>query len=195
MARARALVEMKRLAQGAMVEPAVKRAPASWPAAESLMTRQCIRFGSGHTVREAVWLMSEASRRNPALGPQPLFLQDQEGKLAGELTPWRLLGEMAAALEGERTEEMSPQELGGRLSAPFGKVIGRLARTDVPVLGKNTSLARLAQIAVERDMRVIPICDEGGRVMGLVREVDLIEGIGQALGVVAAGTPGEREEE
>ena len=193
MARARAVVEMKRLAQGPAAEPRLEQVPAPWPSAEDLMTRQCIRFGSSHTVREAVWLMSEANRRDPALGPQPLFLQDQEGKLAGELTPWQLLGEMAAALEGTRAEEMDSQELGRRLSEPFGKVIGTLARTDQPVLGKNTSLARLVRIAVERDMRVIPICDEGGRVVGLVRELDLIHGIGQALHVFAVGVPSEKD--
>jgi CBS domain-containing protein len=61
------------------------------------------------------------------------------------------------------------------------------------VLGKRTSLARLVRIAVERDMRVIPICDEGGRVVGLVRELDLIHGIGQALHVFAVGVPSEKD--
>jgi sulfate permease, SulP family len=187
MARARAVVEMKRLAQGAAAETEEEETPDLWPAAEDLMTRQCVRFGKSHTVREAVWLMSEANRRAPGRGPQPLFLQDPEGKLAGELTPWRLLGEMAASLEGLRTDEMDARELGQRLSQPFDKVIGTLARTDLPALGKDANLAELVRAAVERDMRVIPICDESKRVTGLVREIDLIQGIGRALHVFATG--------
>ncbi len=55
--------------------------------AAELMSARCIRFGNQHQVREAAWLMSELHKHQRSISPEPLFLQDKEGKLSGELTP------------------------------------------------------------------------------------------------------------
>jgi CBS domain-containing protein len=149
------------------------------------MTRHCIRFGQEHQLREAVWLMSEMSRRRKTSEAQPLFLQNREGKLAGELSMWRLLREM---VEGKAAEELcrtDDAELARRMSGRFHTPISDLAQRDAPSFAMETPLSVLLRRSVVEDRRVLPICDEGGRIVGLVTESDLLIAVGKILRVAA----------
>ena len=83
LARAWSIVGMER--RRSEPKKAVGKLSTSLPLADTLMTRKCIRFGNQHQLREAVWLMSQMYRRIKSYVARPLFLQDAEGRLAGEL--------------------------------------------------------------------------------------------------------------
>ena len=189
LARARAIVDMRRAeaARGLADAPPPERATGEQTAAgltaRDLMSRRCIRFGQGHSVREAVWLLSEMNKRSGKREPQPLFLQNTEGKLVGKLTPWALLRAMTEGLDPQRAEAMSDAELGRRLSSRFGVIISSIARTDLPDCGPDTPLWVLLREARAHQVEAIPIRDEGGRAIGVVEQGDLLRGIGEALGL------------
>lgn len=149
--------------------------------ARDLMTRRCIRFGAQHQLREAVWLMSEMQREAPTVGSQPLFLQDREARIAGKLSPWRILRALGEDLGAEEADTLEDQDVGKRFREGFTRSIADIARTDLEPLGEKTTLARLLEVVVQKDLEVVPICDDERRIMGMVSTDDLMLGLGRAL--------------
>ncbi|HUT23077.1 MAG TPA: SulP family inorganic anion transporter [Sumerlaeia bacterium] len=185
MARALSIAEMERRRERAAAGGAERRAEAAGLVARDVMTRHCIRFGQEHQLREAIWLVSEMNRRRKTAEDQPLFLQDREGKLAGELSTWRLLREMAAGKAAAELCRMDDAELARHMSDRFQTPIHDLARRDVSSFAMETPLSVLLRKSVAEDRRVLPVCDEGGRLVGLVRESDLLIAVGKVLRVAA----------
>ena len=68
------------------------------------------------------------------------------------------------------------------LPKSFGHSISEVCRKDLPRLTVDSPLHELIKTAVEGDLAVLPICDEDGRLTGLVRSVDLMKGIGTSIG-------------
>ena len=64
----------------------------------------------------------------------------------------------------------------------FSKSISEVCRKDLPHLTLDSPLHILTQTAVDTDLSVLPICDEEGRLTGLVRSVDLLKGMGRTIG-------------
>jgi hypothetical protein len=149
--------------------------------AAEIMSRRCIRFGQQHQLREAVWLMSEMLRETRTADPQPLFLQDREGKLAGKLSPWRLLAAVGSGLNGEKVEEIDDAALGELFRRDFAEPIASIARIDCVQAEESSSLAWLLETAVEFNLQSFPVCDQEGRITGLVTADDLLRGLGMAL--------------
>ncbi len=149
--------------------------------AGDIMSTRVIRFGVQHQVREAVWLMSEMQKHDRAPGPQPLCLQDREGRLAAELTMGALVREMMRGLETQDLEEKEDHEIGLLLRDNFVGGIREIARTDLPKLGPEATLGELLRASVGSDLAVLPILDGHGRVVGLVDPDDLLAGLATAL--------------
>jgi SulP family sulfate permease len=179
-ARARSIVEGLPRPAATSGEATAPPAPAGIVAGD-IMTRHCIRFGNQHQLREAVWLLAEMQKRlEPSLA-LALFLQDREGKLAGELTVWRLLRELKRDLETSRAADVDDREVGVLFRKHFTRPIGAIARTDLPRLTERTTLAELLLTSIETDLPVLPVCNEDGRVLGLIDQNDLLTGLAKAL--------------
>jgi len=180
LARASSIVEReKRLAETRVSAPA--SLDRNGVTAADIMSRHCIRFGQQHQLREAVWLMSEMLRETRLADPQPLFLQDREGKLAGKLSPWRLLSALGSGLNGKNLEELDDPSLGELFRKDFGQPIASIARIDCVQAEESTGLAWLLETAVENNLQSFPVCDQEGRITGLVTADDLLRGLGMAL--------------
>ena len=63
----------------------------------------------------------------------------------------------------------------------FTRTIESMAASDLARLGKGATLPELLQICVEHEVDVIPICDDGGRIMGLVSADELLRAWGDAF--------------
>jgi hypothetical protein len=180
MARARAIVEME-LHRDHPIAPLEPKLETDRATARELISRQCVRFGIGHSAREAVWLLSEVYKVYSNLEPHPLFLQDREGKLAGYLTPWRLLNAMTQDLDPEEMERLDDEELGRRFGRCFDLPIQEICGTNLPRCPLDTPLLLLVAESVKRDMQVLPILDDSGRATGSVGQHDLLLGVGRIL--------------
>ncbi len=185
MARAWSIVEMER----SRAKAAGKSRPAAAsPAAGQIMSRRCIRFGNQHQLREAIWLMSEILRNTQSLTAQPLFLQDREGKLAGELTPLQVLKEMINGIDPAQAVLMEDRALARQIRKNFTKTITTLVRSGIPRLSRDASIAQVLQASARHGMPVVPVCDEDGRLMGLVDQNVMLDELIKALNL----TPKEK---
>lgn len=185
LARAWSVADQRaRLAREAgRIEPSQRR----HLSASDVMTTRCIRFGNQHQLREAVWLISELNKHTNAISPEPLFLQDREGKLFGELSPWRVLSALAAGTRDVATAELDDAAVAELLRRDFAVPIKGIARTDVQRHTTQASLAALLEASVVNDQHVIPICDSDGRIKGLVSTDDLLRGLSKALAKANGG--------
>jgi len=174
MARAKSIVNWSR----ASAVSAQDSSPGERPLqARDLMSKQCIRFGNKHQLREAVWLMSELHQHTKLLTSEPLFLQDREGKLFGELSPWQILECLAAGAEGQDTAELDDEQVAVLMRRDFTRSIRLIARTEVAQVSLKASLAQLLRVSAEQDQAVLPVCDEEIRIRGLLSADDLMRGL------------------
>jgi SulP family sulfate permease len=157
--------------------------------ADAIMSRKCIRFGNQHQLREAVWLMSEMYRRVTTFAAPPLFLQDNEGRLAGKLHAVAILREMAGNLpDGDSRLTLDDDELGNRLARSFSKPIIDLAQTDVPIVNPSDSLVELVEKIATSRTTVLPVCDAERRILGLVDEGEVMRALAEALNLKNGNT-------
>ena len=184
LARAMSIVEMEKLKTEAEVGVA-SIAPQDRPIALDILSPRLLRFGHQHALREAVWLTSEMLKRSDSKTAIPLFLQDREGKLDGELTVWAMLVALSDDLSPGVAEYLSPEDLGEVMRRQFDTSISEVCRRDLPKLGEHTEIHQLVQSSVNESLIVLPICDEDGRLKGLVRSIDLLKGIGMSIGFKA----------
>ncbi|MGC9451791.1 MAG: SulP family inorganic anion transporter [Oceanipulchritudo sp.] len=180
LARAWSIVEMERRREQPL--PRATGEMARILTADTLMTRRCIRFGNQHQLREAVWLMSEMYHRSSSQSAPPLFLQNTEGRLAGELRTITILREMASNIRiGQEGIPEDDEALGERLACSFSRPISELADTDVPVASLSDSLVELLRKASESPGTVVPVCDAERRILGLVDDGQIIRALGKVL--------------
>jgi SulP family sulfate permease len=157
--------------------------------ADAIMSRKCIRFGNQHQLREAVWLMSEMYRRVTTFAAPPLFLQDNEGRLAGKLHAIAILREMAGNLpDGDSRPMLDDDDLGNRLARSFSKPITDLAEIDVPIVNPSDSLVDLVEKIAASRTTVLPVCDAERRILGLVDEGEVMRALAEALNLKNGNT-------
>ena len=143
------------------------------------MTRKCVRFGNQHQLREAVWLMSQMYRRIKSFTARPLFLQDMEGRLAGELQTRTILAKMAGHLKGRELPD--DEALGAQLAESFSRPISEMAETQLPVVEPSDSILDIIRKSVKSTSCVVPVCDEEQRIIGIVDEGQMIRSLGNIL--------------
>ena len=149
--------------------------------AREILNRRAIRFGNGHQLREAVWLMSEMHKHSDPATPQPLFLQDDEARLFGQLSPWRLIYQMMRGLDHDRLRAVDDRELGECLRVHLTRRINTIARRDLPELTAESSLGELLQAMLKHGDPVLPICDREGRITGLVEQFPLLRALAEKI--------------
>jgi len=152
---------------------------------KDLMTTRFPLFGFEHQTREAVWLLSETQKFKGTINPEPLFLQDRNGALFGELSRWHVL---EALLEGSHPEKdalMSDTEVAEMLRRNFMRRINEIARTDVVHHRPDASIASLLRTSSKNDQAVVPICDEESRLKGYCLSTAMLGGLDEALRAMA----------
>ena len=149
--------------------------------ARDVLNRRAIRFGNEHQLREAIWLMSEMHKHTDPATPQPLFLQDNEAMLAGHLSAWKLIQEMMGELDHGHLVDASDEAVSDYLRTHLTTRINTIARTDLPQLTADSQLGDLLKAMVSDDDLVLPICDDSGRIMGLVEQYPLLRALAKRL--------------
>ena len=188
LARAGSIVERERAEALREAGGAAVRDDTAGFTARDILNRRAIRFGNGHQLREAIWLMSEMHKHSDPATPQPLFLQDNEARLFGQLSPWRLIDQMMRELDHDHLAAVDDKELGECLRVHLTRRINTIARRDLPDLTADSHLGELLQAMLRHGDPVLPICDGEGRIMGLVEQFPLLRVLAEKL------EPGEASE-
>ncbi|MFW5870711.1 MAG: SulP family inorganic anion transporter, partial [Candidatus Sumerlaeota bacterium] len=180
MARARAILDMEELREKAETPGRLATGMPIVPAHE-IMSRQCIRFGENHSIREAVWLMSGMYKRRASHETLPLYLQDQEGRLSGALTPWQLLEALSESVGPDEARSLNDKELGARYRRNFEKSVITFMQRDMKPCTPDTPLGKLIEARMQTDNGTVPILDSNGRLIGMVGAGELMTGLGKAF--------------
>ena len=146
-----------------------------------IQSPRILRFGNQHQIREAVWLISEMMKHTKTKASQSLFLQDREGKLDSALTLWIVLKALGQGLEEGKLEDLDDEALGAIMRQRFDLSINSIARGDLPQLRAETGIAEAVASLRDHVLRTLPVCDDHGRLSGLVSPTDMLKGLGQAL--------------
>lgn len=198
LARARGIVEMQRRRNHHLnKEQAAENSATSRPrlTARELVSRQCIRFGESHSLREAVWLLSEMNRRIQPRDAQPLFLQDHQGKLIGSITPWKLLERMTQDLPSGDLEKMSDTELGAFFLRHFDTILTTFCDKSPSYCHLEDGLGHLLANWTKSRGEVLAVCDAGDRVVGLTTQSDLLRGLATEMGLLQEDKETDEESE
>jgi len=155
-----------------------------------LMTTRFPLFGSEHQTREAVWLLSEAQKFKHTVNPEPLFLQDRNGALYGELSRWHVLQALLEGSDPNQDDAMSDEEVAEMLRRNFTRRINHIARTDIVHHLPDSEIATLLRTSALNDQAVVPICDEARRLKGYCISNALLAGLDQSLTAMAEEASG-----
>lgn len=155
------------------------------PVRELMITKFPL-FGSEHQTREAVWLLSETQKFKSSINPEPLFLQDRNGALFGELSRWHVLRALVDGSDEAADEGMDDAQVAEMLRRKFMRRINEIARQDVVHHLPEAPLGSLLRTSAGNDQGVVPICDSHGRLKGYCTSNALLEGLDDALGALAA---------
>jgi len=153
--------------------------------ASSLMITRFPLFGCEHQTREAVWLLSEAQKYRASINPEPLFLQDRNGGLFGELSRWHVLRSLVGGMDEADDDSLTDAQVAEGLRRNFLTTIDKVARTDIVRHRPDTPLPALLRACAENDQGVVPICDDAGRLKGFCPANALLAGLHESLAVAA----------
>ena len=157
------------------------KAPSVLVDSRSLMTTRFPLFGFEHQTREAVWLLSEAQKYRGTINPEPLFLQDRNGALFGELSRWDVLEALVAGSDPEQDEQLDDRQVADLLRRNFAKRINHIARTDVVRHRLDTPITALLRTSARQGQAVVPICDDAGRLKGYCMSNAMLAGLDESL--------------
>ncbi len=180
LARAMSIVEMQRARGEASSAAAQKQALTEMTAAD-IMQRRCLRFGSKHQTREAMWLISQFQQKMKTDHPQTVFLQDEEGRLCGEVSPRSILKQLAATVPDERTDAIEDAELARLIEPRLYQSISSFSLSDPVSLRDRTPLVNVFSRAARHRFRSMPVSDEHGRLVGVLDELAILRGLTELL--------------
>ncbi len=184
LARARAILDMEELREKAKA-PGRLSTGMTKIAGRELMSRQCIRFGEAHSIREAVWLMSGMYQRHKSNETLPLYLQDHDGRLSGSLTPWQLLEILSEGVSSEEARQLDDKALGEKYRRNFEQSIKTFMQRDIVTSTPDTTLGRLLDASLHSECGTAPIVDSNGRLIGMAGVNELVEGLGRAFNLIS----------
>jgi SulP family sulfate permease len=181
LARAWSIAEMVGRLESPAAVPSLPSEGGVTATAGSIMSARCVRFGNQHQLREATWLMSELYKHTRTISPETLFLQHRNGRLAGGLSPWRILRALSAGIEPAKVGRLDDRALGDLLRKHFPMPIGPIARVGYEHAGTETPVAHVLRAALKDDLQVLPICEADGRIKGLVSQDDILRWLSAIL--------------
>ena len=183
MARAQAVQRSYEIAQGPSPAGGAGDASPSTSGAigKDLMTTSFPLFGNEHQTREAVWLLSETQKFKGTVNPEPLFLQDRNGALFGELSRWHVLQALLEGSDPDQDDAMSDEEVAAMLRRNFTRRINQIARTDVIHHLPGAGMSTLLRTSAQNDQAVVPICDQDSRLKGYCISNAMLAGLDRSL--------------
>lgn len=125
--------------------------------------------------------MSEMQKREPTLNPRTLFLQDREGRVAGELNLRTMLDALVAHVPNEGTEKLHGSDLRTTIRQSLESSIETLAAKELPRVDRNASLGEMIAYACRHGAGDIPVVDKEDRLVGIVRDATLISSLCRCL--------------
>lgn len=179
LARAWSIVEMERRRN--QVKASTIASSGETVTAESILSKRILRFGNQHQLREAVWLLSEMLKHTQERTAQPLFLQNSEGKLDSVITLWDVLKALGQGYEIDEADEMDDAALGKRMRDQFLISIDSIAQGNLPHLRLDSRLDTALSAARDHKLQSVPVCDEEGRLAGMISPMGFIKGLGTVL--------------
>lgn len=156
-------------------------APLLLVTAKSLMTTRFPLFGCEHQTREAAWLLTETQKFKRSINPEPLFLQDRNGALFGELSRWHVLNALIEGSDPDEDDGLDDRQVAELLRRNLTRRINHIARTDVVRQRPDTPIMTLLRASTDNDQAVVPICDEGGRLKGYCMSNAMLTGLQDSL--------------
>jgi len=180
LARAMGIVEMQRARMEAATVDAQKLTLVATTAAD-VMQKRCLRFGEGHQIREAMWLVSQFQKRMMTEHPQTVFLQDRDGKLGSEVSVAAILKHLAGSLPEEKVSEIDTAKLGELVGARLYASTDSIARHDPVALRAEAPLAEAFAKAARHGFRPMPVSDSHGRLVGVFDELAMLRGLTKLL--------------
>ncbi len=180
LARAMSIVDMQRSRSESATAAAQKETLVATAAAD-LMQKRCLRFGSRHQLREAMWLISQFQKRMGTGHPQTVFLQDEEGRLCAELSVRSILRNLASVLPGEGSPMPDDARLAALIEPRLFAGIGQISGKDPVTLDAGTPLAEVFLRAARHGFRPMPVSDQHGRLSGVFDEMAMLRGLTRLL--------------
>ena len=180
LARAMGIVEMQRSTNDVATQDALRRTLVDTTAAD-LMQKRCLRFGEGHQVREAMWLVSQFQKRMNTAHPQSVFLQSREGKLTSELDIPSILRHLASGLDVRRAAKMDDEALAALIEPRLFEDIRRIARPADVTVNHDDVLSEVLALASRNGFRAMPVADAHGRLGGAFDEIAMLRGLTKVL--------------
>jgi anti-anti-sigma factor len=180
LARSMGIVEMQRSRAEASTAAEQEHTLVATTAAD-LMQKRCLRFGSRHQIREAMWLISQFQQRMKTDHPQTVFLQDLEGKLSGELSVCSILKDLASAVPEKDASSYDDAALARALQPRLFGDIAALSRNDPVTVRHDEPLAAVYLRAARNGFRPMPVSDAHGRLAGVFDEMAMLRGLTKLL--------------
>ncbi|MFQ3577397.1 MAG: CBS domain-containing protein, partial [Verrucomicrobiia bacterium] len=188
LARAHSIVEMGRTGQQESTSAAQREALQQITVA-SVMQKRCLRFGARHQMREAMWLISAFQQKMKTTYPQTVFLQNEEGRLSGEVSLRLILRQLAAEVPESQAAALDDVALGRRIRPRLFQSIETFALSDPLTLDVDTPLAVAFAKAARNRFRSMPVADAHGRLMGVFDELAMLRGLTRILQMATPGEP------
>ena len=171
LARARSLVAEGRR----MHEPAKGvQSENTLPLAAQLMNRRFLRFGMGHQIREALWLLTEMIKSGRG-SPRPmLFLQDTEGRMADGLSLREFFNELTRHPGFHSHPDASTTELAEYLRDGYTQPINSLVEGVMQSVPGSAELPAVLAASARNHGGPVPVLDEEGRMTGLIEHKQIL---------------------
>ncbi len=176
LARAMSIVEMQRTRSESTTVAAQSQALVDITAA-GLMQRRCLRFGAKHQTREAMWLISQFQQKMKTGHPQTVFLQDEEGKLCGEISLRSILKQLAGTISDEMASEIDDATLAKLMEPKLFQSILSFSLHHPITLAHDTPLVQVFSRAARHGFRPMPVSDRHGRLVGVFDELAMLRGL------------------
>lgn len=180
LARAMGIVEMQRSTSDSESRESQRETLVHTTAAD-LMQKRCLRFGEGHQVREAMWLVSQFQKRMNTAHPQSVFLQSREGKLTSELDIPAILKHLASGIADINPSDLDEENLARKIEPRLFDGIQKIARPADVTVNQDSPLSEVLWRASKNGFRSMPVSDAHGRLGGAFDEIAMLRGLTKLL--------------
>lgn len=180
LARAMGIVEMQRSTSDTAARDSLRQTLAHTIAGD-LMQKRCLRFGEGHQVREAMWLVSQFQKRMNTAHPQSVFLQSRIGELTAELDIPSILRHLATGVTDAEAATLDDEALARKIEPRLFDDIRKIARSADVTVNYDTPLSMVLWQASKNGFRAMPVADAHGRLGGAFDEIAMLRGLTKIL--------------
>lgn len=143
--------------------------------ARELMRRDLTSAGPDTSVALVIYVMEQS-------GLSPLPILDDEGRLVGVVAEADIVrAALPGYLEMLHSASFLPSlnQLGRRLEEMAPEPISKYMSQEVFAVGLEDEDLHIADTLIRKGLRQLPVVDENGRLLGVVRRIDLLARLGR----------------